>query len=258
MTYDEFLNAWGNGVRQVTKYGGECVALVAEYEAETNRPIVWGDAVKWINHPVMLSAYTWIQNNPSDPNQLPNRGDIVVWNGNLPYSGGSGHIAFYDHNLANHQMMTYGQNSGGPTAHFQPHSWDYVSGWYTPRYIAPPAPAPAAAPAAIVHPYTISTEGFPKQVVFNKQAHKWGMNYDNFTAIANNPIAGGEHNPGDRITVYAICRHNIGYSYYLPDEHDPSGYNTLDCDDYVAPPVTPAPAPAPPPVVKRPDAPPAD
>lgn len=225
--YDAFIAEWGNNVRQVTRFGGECVAGVAEYEAENNLPIVWGDAHQWINNPIMLGAYDWVQNNPNDPNQLPPRGAIIIWP--LPNE----HIAFFDHNLDNHQFMSYGQNSGGPLMHFQPHSWNNVAGWYVLKQ---------AAPVVEAHPYTIETIP-PKQVIINKLTHQWGLNYDNFTAIANNPVRPVV--PGEVITVQAILHHNVGQSYYLPDASNPTGYNIVDCDDYVAP-VVLAPAPLPP------------
>lgn len=147
MSYDEFLHEWLG--KQVTRYGGECVALVAEFEAECNRPIVWGNAIDWANNPIMLSAYTWIVNNPNDYNQVPTRGDIVVWNGALPGSGGYGHIALFDEVLGPGSFQSFDQNWGGVTAHFQQHNWSYVLGWFTPKVfpINPPAPAPDPAPA---------------------------------------------------------------------------------------------------------------
>lgn len=147
--YDSFINEWGNNTRQVTKFGGECVALIAEFEAENNLPIIWGDAHVWANNPIMLLAYNWTTNDPTDPNQLPGRGDIVVWP--LPNE----HIAFFDHQLPDHQFMSYGQNSGGHLAHFQPHSWANVAGWYSLKQ-APAAPAPEPipepAPVAVLEP----------------------------------------------------------------------------------------------------------
>lgn len=231
--YDTFINEWGNNIKQVTRFGGECVAAIAEYEADNNLPIVWGDAHQWINNPVMLQAYDWVVNDPSDPNQLPPRGAIIIWG--LPNE----HIAFFDHQMDNHQFMSYGQNSGGNLLHFQPHSWKGVAGWYILKQPASPPPAP------IVHPYTIE-EITPKDIVINKQTWRWGMNYDNFTAIAANPI-GGVINVGEVHTIRAICHHNIGYDYYLPDPNEPSGFNKLDCDDIPAPPPVAPPTPSAPP-----------
>lgn len=233
MTYDQFTAEW-NG-KQITQYGGECVAGIAEFEAENNLPIVWGDAHTWINNPIMLAAYDWVANNPNDPNQIPPKAAIVVWP--LPNE----HIAFFDHNLANQQFMSFGQNSGGPTMHFQPHSWANVAGWYVPKQAAP---APPPAPAAVVYPYHIDAIP-PKQVRINKDTHLWGLTYDNFTAINANPL--GDAHAGDIKTVGAILYHNIGYNYYLEDADVPSGYNVLDCDEYTPPPIPPPPAPVAPP-----------
>lgn len=98
----------------------------------------------------------------------------------------------------------------------------------------------APAPVQVVHPYTIEHIA-PKQVRLNKTTHRWGMNYDNFTAINNNPE--GNINEGTIITVSAIIHHNIGYQYYLEDPNVPSGYNVIDCDDYTPPTSSPPPAP---------------
>jgi len=150
MSYDEYLNEW-NG-QQVTAYSGECVALVAQYEAESNLPIVWGNAVDWINHPVMLTAYDWVDNNPADPNQLPGRGNIIIWNGQLPGSGGYGHIALFDSVLAVGAFQSFDQNWHGAEAHFQAHTWGYVAGWYTPK---PPEAIPQ--PVSTPDPHTENT-----------------------------------------------------------------------------------------------------
>lgn len=98
------------------------------------------------------------------------------------------------------------------------------------------------APAITTKPYW--TEDItPKQVITNKQpTTKWGMNYGNFQAMNDNPIA--RVDAGTVMTVVQIVHHAIGYNYYRTDVNDPDGWNVLDCDDYVAP-VAPPPPPAP-------------
>lgn len=218
MNYDQYIAEWND--KQVTKFGGQCVAGIAEFEAENNLPIVWGDAHTWINNPIMLSVYSWTNNNPSDSNQLPSRGDIVVWP--LPNE----HIAFFDHNLDSQQFMSFGQNSGGIEMHMQPHTWENVAGWYSLKQ--PVAP--------IVNPYSIEPIT-PKQIKLNKDTHLWNLGYDNFTAINTNPVA--DAIAGTVIIVRAVLHHNIGYDYYLTDPNVANGYNMLDCDDYLAPPPPP-------------------
>ena len=147
MDYDSFLHEWLG--KQVTAYGGECVALVAQYCAENGKPIVWGNAIDWADNPIMLGAFDWIVNDPNDPNQLPSRGDIIIWNGSLPGSGGYGHIAIWDEVYAPHIFQSFDQNWGGAEAHFEQHTWAYVLGWYHLKAAAPvlPAPHPDPAPA---------------------------------------------------------------------------------------------------------------
>lgn len=222
MTYDQYVAEW-NG-KQVTRFGGECVAGIAEYEAENNLPIVYGNADTWIDNGLMLSAYDWVANNPSDLSQIPPRAAIVVWNGNLPNSGNAGHIAFFDHDLTDNEFMSFGQNAGGVTMHMQPMTWTDVAGWYVPKQVA------------VVHPYTIEPIA-SKQVKLNKDTHLWNLNYDNFTEINANPLA--DAIAGTIITVNANLHHNIGYNYYLTDPSVASGYNVLDADDYTPPPPAP-------------------
>lgn len=100
--------------------------------------------------------------------------------------------------------------------------------------------------AIATRPYTIEDIP-PKQVKVRPGMHKWGMNYNNFDAMAANPIATADDNT--ILTVVQLVRHAIGYSYYKTDPNDPDGWNILDCDDYTppppAPPAPPEPAPNP-------------
>jgi len=144
MNFDTFINEW-NG-NQVTAYGGECVALVAQYCAENNKPIAWANAIDWWENSSLTDAFDFITNDPNDLGQLPTRGDIIIWNGDLPGSDTYGHIAIWDSRTGSGVFQSFDQNWGGPTAHFQSHTWDYVLGWATPK-ADPPAPAPHPDPA---------------------------------------------------------------------------------------------------------------
>lgn len=229
ITYDQFLSEWNN--KQVTKFGGECVALVAEYEAENNLPIVWGDAASWVNNPILTSVYDWVQNNPNDPNQLPPRGSPIVWGSDLPYTNGAGHIAFFDRPIDAHNFMSFGQNSGGPTAHFQQHSWAHVAGWY----VLKQQPAPVAASFSVV----------PFSGQFTVSGNKWNLDQPNLDAIAANPVAGA-----DSVVHTFVAQLNRSdlpqYTYYLEDANVHQGYNSMDCHPYTPPAPEPAPTYQPP------------
>lgn len=109
-----------------------------------------------------------------------------------------------------------------------------VIGLYRPRAVVPATPV---TPAPVVHPYWI--EPFEHEIIFNKDAHRWNMTYDNFTAMANNPL---ETKPaGTRLNIVAKCHHNIGYVYYMDDISQPNGFNVADADLYTPPP-PPSPA----------------
>lgn len=122
MNYDSFLNKW-NG-KQVTAYGGECVALVAQYLVENGKPIAYANAKDWWGHPAISGSYDFITNNPNDYSQVPQRGDVIVWNGGLAGSGGYGHIAIFDRVVSPGVFTSFDQNWGGRQAHFVSHNWN--------------------------------------------------------------------------------------------------------------------------------------
>lgn len=143
-TYDDFLHKWLN--LWISAYGGECVAEVAQFNAERDLPIAYANAKDWADNPALYGAFTWIQNNPVDYNQAPQRGDIVVWSGSLPGSGGYGHVDLYDTRLRAGVFQGLDQNWGGKVVHFQEHTYDYILGWWRLNAVPPPAPEPTPAP----------------------------------------------------------------------------------------------------------------
>jgi hypothetical protein len=148
MDYDGFINRWlGKAIDWDGAYGPQCVDEVAQYCVENGKPVAYANAKDWANHPALQSAFNWTQNNPNDYNQVPHRGDIIVWGGGLPGSGGYGHIAIFDMIVKPGIFQSLDQNWGGQYVHFIPnHNWDYILGWWSPKPVAPP-PAPTPPPA---------------------------------------------------------------------------------------------------------------
>lgn len=150
MQYDTFLN---NHMGQwISTYGGECVAEVAQYCVDAGKPIAWANAKDWADNPALRDAFDWVQNNPIDYNQVPRRGDIVVWSGSLPGSGGYGHVDIWDERLRPGVFNGLDQNWGGRNVHFQEHTYDYILGWWRPKQPASPPPVPAPEPAPVPAP----------------------------------------------------------------------------------------------------------
>lgn len=137
MNYDAFLQKYPSGT-VVNDYGGECVALVAHYCLDNGKPIAYANAKDWWNHPALTGSFDFITNVPTDLNQVPSRGDVIIWNGNLAGSGGYGHIAIYDGKVSPGIFRSYDNNWGGRYFHFVTHNYNNVIGWMRPKAVAPP------------------------------------------------------------------------------------------------------------------------
>ena len=160
MNYDGFIAKYlGKAIDWDGQYGAQCVDEIAQYCVDNGKPVAYANAKDWANHPALRGAFDWTDNNPSDYNQVPKRGDIIVWGGGLPGSGGYGHIAIFDMIVKPGVFQSLDQNWGGQYVHFIPnHSWDYILGWWTPKAEPapepppPPPPAPTPIPAPDNHP----------------------------------------------------------------------------------------------------------
>ena len=149
MDYDGFLQRNLNQAIDFDHmYGPQCVDSVAQYCVDNNRPVAYANAKDWLGNPALSSSFATIYNNPSDPNQLPSRGDIIIWDGGLPGSGGYGHIAIFDAYLNADSFQSLDQNWGGQYVHFVVHTWTHVAGWLSPI----PDSAPVGNPAPDMHP----------------------------------------------------------------------------------------------------------
>lgn len=136
----KYNGVWNISFDGVPANAGQCVQLVASVCRDNGLPVIWADAAYWFINFNQPGAYDKIANNPSDPNQLPQKGDVMVWNTNLPNSGGAGHIAIV---VSTHPggFVSFDSNWGGKYAHLVTHNWSYVLGWLHPKGAAP-APAP--------------------------------------------------------------------------------------------------------------------
>lgn len=153
-TLDQFVQRWTQQYSDFDGwYGAQCVDLINFY----HRDVIGGSFVPaegakdWFeNFPKTASdKYDKITNNMNDPNQLPSRGDIVIWGGRLAGSGGYGHIAIVL-SADKKGFTSFDQNfPTGSLPHQQYHTWtETVLGWLHPKSAPAASPAPAPAPAA--------------------------------------------------------------------------------------------------------------
>lgn len=97
MTFDQwYTGAIGRGMDPDGVYGFQCVDVAKDYSAAIFPGVHWRDSIGYGNAKDLYAGastkyFDKIANNPHDLNQLPSRGDIIVWNATStnPY----GHIA---------------------------------------------------------------------------------------------------------------------------------------------------------------------
>lgn len=135
MMIDQFIIKWDGKSIDVDGYPPEqpyqCVDLIVQYMRDVTGPVAFsGNAKDWFYNygGDLASKYDLIKNNPSDPNQIPQKGDIVIFGGNQPGSGGFGHIdVFLSGDVSS--WIGFDQNWGGAYAHRVTHNYVYVIGW---------------------------------------------------------------------------------------------------------------------------------
>lgn len=147
---------------------GQCVQSVCFYVAANGAPVLWVEGAKdwWdaaAGHPDKYERIT------NTGNAVPQPGDIVIWSGGLPGSGGYGHIdVCLQAYPGTGTFAGVDQNWGGKTVHKVTHNYNYVIGWLRIKS-AQQAAAPAAAVSA---PAPAVTPQGDEMIADTNQAHK--------------------------------------------------------------------------------------
>lgn len=141
MTLNEYVSKYNGKAVDVDKmYGAQCWDNAAEYSRSVvgvpGKTFPYGlptgdgcAAGVYHNFPSPLSKY--YQRIPRGSGTVPKPGDLVVWNYNLPNSGGCGHVAIVLSANAS-GFVSFDQNWGGKYCHKVSHSYQYVLGFLRP------------------------------------------------------------------------------------------------------------------------------
>lgn len=135
MTYNEFVKAYnGKATDYDGAYGAQCVDLIKLYLNKVFgiKPGSWGNAkYYWLNfskHSELTKNFTKIKNTPSF---VPQKGDIMVWDGDV--GGGCGHGAICTGEGNTSEFYSYDQNWNGKAMHKVKHGYDNVYGVLRPK-----------------------------------------------------------------------------------------------------------------------------
>jgi hypothetical protein len=139
MTVDDFINQTNNThIDEDGYYGAQCWDLVARYARVVvgcpSFPTGSGGAeglFRIFADPIP-QYFDRIANNPSDPNQLPQKGDVIVWQASFspPY----GHTALViSANSAGVTVLEQNGNNPGGNAYIKQRGWVGISGWLRPK-----------------------------------------------------------------------------------------------------------------------------
>lgn len=142
MSIDEFVNKY-NGVHvdEDGYYGAQCWDLVARYAREVvGCPSFWtgsggAEGLFRVFAQPIPQYFDRIANNPNDPNQLPARGDVIVWEASFsPPWGHTALVLSADKN----GVTVLEQNGNNPNgkAYTTKRGWSKVSGWLRPKGVS--------------------------------------------------------------------------------------------------------------------------
>jgi hypothetical protein len=176
-----------------------------------------------------------IVNKPGDPNQIPQRGDIIFWN--FP------HVAIVlKADLGLNVVRVFQQNApiGAPCNVSELH-YDGCLGWFRPKRLPQSMLPPAADTKRF--PMILSferTQG--RKFIFNKDTHVWDLSFRKWADAV--PVA--DVKAGQIMTAVGFARHELGAVYYMTPEDFGNadetgipgqlhGVNVVDIEDYHEP-----------------------
>ena len=139
MTVDEFINRY-NGVHidEDGYYGAQCWDVSARYAREVvgcpSFPTGSGGAegVYRLFQSPIPNYFTRIANNKSDPNQLPKKGDVIVWDKYFSAPWGHTGVCISADSSGVTCLEQNGNNPGG-VAYIKKRGWSNISGWLRPK-----------------------------------------------------------------------------------------------------------------------------
>lgn len=160
MSVQVIYQGWKTSVMNKKIGNGECVALEVNnpqsYTAALFPGVNWTDIIAPVESAKDTAGksntyLTWIENDHNDPNQLPEIGDIMVFD-STPAAGYSntypnpdGHMGNYDGpHAGGYVLLQQNAPSFGSTVNTTVYDWKYrpCMGWYRPNVDAPTPPAP--------------------------------------------------------------------------------------------------------------------
>ena len=131
MTFDEFLGQY-NGKTKVgntTANKGQCVGLASVWIDVLGGPHVWGDAKDMYQN----ADANFFEKIPNSLTGVPQKGDIIIWNGT--FNRGPGHVAIATGKGDTKTFEVFEQNNPlGSNCHLRTFAnYNYVTGWFRPR-----------------------------------------------------------------------------------------------------------------------------
>lgn len=247
MDYDTFAAQWlGRRIDYDHVYNYQCVDLILEglHDIYGIASGVSGNAIDYWNNPSapLLARFDKVASTDVQ------KGDIVILNG-LP-GNPDGHIGWGTGNVNGTDIEILEQNGqsgdgdgGNPQLTGNPPLTDgnQIRTRYIPKVRI--AGLLRAKPAVPAKPFDV-TVITPKTIQLIHDAELWDLNQPDFNSMNAHPA--GTYPANYQETVQAAAHHADGYTYYLVTPDSTTGFNTLDCEDYVPPPIPqPAPIPAP-------------